>query len=148
MSGIDAHLPPDLVLSPAVSYALLEIAYLVTAVDGRLTDEELAAFQVLAARLRGLESVRTSEVETLVAKFAHNVEPAEIEARVRALAPKLPAEHRELAYLLARARAFVDQAPHHPEDRLHTILGDVLQISADRREALARRVGLDGGGAA
>ncbi len=148
MSGIDAHLPPDLALSPAVAYAMLEIAYLVTAIDGRLTDEELAAFQVLAARLRGLQSVSNADVESLVAKFAHNIDPEDIVARVQALAPKLPVEHHELAYVLALALAFVDQDPHEAEDRLHTVLGEVLHISADRREALARRVALDGGGTA
>jgi uncharacterized tellurite resistance protein B-like protein len=138
-------LPPGLSVSPAAAYALLELAYLVTAVDGRLTDEELRAFKELTARLRGKDVARDAEVDALIARFAGYVETHEIEARVRELAPKLPKEHHELAYLLALGLAFADHDPHAAEDRLHAVLGDALDVPAARRAELSRQVALGGG---
>jgi hypothetical protein len=137
--------PEDVVFSPAVTYALLELAYLVVAVDGRLTDEELEAFRALTARLRGKISVDNDEIDSLLGRFAHHIEPGPIGDRVRALAPKLPKELHELAYVLALGLAFVDHDPHEAEDRLHSILGDSLEIPPERRAALSSSVALDGG---
>jgi uncharacterized membrane protein YebE (DUF533 family) len=146
MPSIVELVPSGLSLSPAVTHALLELAYLVTAVDGKLADEELRALGELAARLRGKEAPSgTSEVDALLQRFAHRVEPAEIEERVRALAPQIPEEHHELAYLLSLGLAFVDHDPHGAEDRFHAVLADALAIPTARREALSRQVGLGGG---
>jgi uncharacterized membrane protein YebE (DUF533 family) len=146
MPSIVELVPSGLSLSPAVTHALLELAYLVTAVDGKLADEELRALGELAARLRGKEAPSgTSEVDALLQRFAHRVEPAEIEERVRALAPQIPEEHHELAYLLSLGLAFVDHDPHGAEDRFHAVLAEALAIPTERREALSRQVGLGGG---
>jgi uncharacterized membrane protein YebE (DUF533 family) len=97
--------------------------------------------------MRGEEAApsATSEVDALLQRFAHLVEPAEIEERVRALAPEVPEEHRELAYLLSLGLAFVDHDPHSAEDRFHAVLAEALAIPVERREALSRQVGLGGG---
>jgi hypothetical protein len=147
MPSIVELVPPGLSLSPAVTHALLELAYLVTAVDGNLADEELRALGELAARLRGKAAAPSgaSEVDALLQRFAHRVEPAEIEERVRALAPQIPEEHHELAYLLSLSLAFADHDPHGTEDRFHAVLAEALAIPTARREALSRQVGLGGG---
>jgi len=136
--------PAGLSPSPEQTEILLEIAYLVTAVEGRLADEELDAFSVIAARLRGTDTLTKSEIDELVARFAGNVDWAEIKARVQVLAPQLPRELHAVAYRLALGLAFVDHDPTDEEDRLHKVLGDALALGHEMRAALARQVALGG----
>lgn len=147
MSTIVELLPDTLSPSAKDAEVLLELAYLVTAADGRLLDEELAAFGAIAARLQGKEAIDAKELDALIDRFAHHVESQEIEARVRELAPSLAADLHELAYKLALGLAFVDWDPSTEEDRLHGVLGDALGIAPGRRAAISREVGLGGGNA-
>ncbi|HVH40760.1 MAG TPA: hypothetical protein VM925_00400, partial [Labilithrix sp.] len=66
-------------LQPSTQHAdvLLELAYLTTAADGRLDDEELAAFTEIVTRLRG-KAPTGSDVDALLDRFAGNVDHAEI----------------------------------------------------------------------
>lgn len=145
MSRIVELLPSDFVPAEKDAEILLELAYLVTAADGKLLDEELAAFSAIAARMRGKPKLEATEVDALVDQFAHHVEAHEIETRVRVLAPTLPESLHELAYKLALGIAFVDHDPSTEEDRLHGVLGDALGIAPGRRAAISREVGIGGG---
>lgn len=145
MSKIVELLPNDLAPSSEDAQTLLELAYLVTAADGKLLDEELAAFSAVAARLRGKKSLDNGEIDALVDQFAHHVETNEIETRVRLLAPTLPENLHELAYKLALGMAFIDFDPSNEEDHIHTVLGDALGIAPGRRAAISREVGIGGG---
>ena len=51
--SIEELIPSTLSPSPEQTEILLELAYLVTAADGRLADEELVAFERIASRLYG-----------------------------------------------------------------------------------------------
>lgn len=145
MSRIVELLPTDFAPSDKDAEILLELAYLVTAADGKLLDSELSAFSAIAARLRGKDKLETTEVDALVDQFAHHVEAHEIETRVRELAPTLPENLHELAFKLALGMAFVDHDPSAEEDRLHGVLGDALGIAPGRRSAISREVGIGGG---
>lgn len=145
MSGIVELLPKDFAPSAKDVETLLELAYLVTAADGKLLDDEVAAFGAIAARMNGNSKLDANEVDAIVDRFAHNVEPHEIETRVRLLAPTLPEELHEVAYKLALGMAFVDHDPSSEEDRIHGVLADALGIAPGRRAALSREVGLEGG---
>jgi hypothetical protein len=145
MSSILELLPHDFSPSEKDAETLLELAYLVTAADGKLLDSELAAFGAVAARMRGKDKLETDEVDALVDRFAHHVEKHEIETRVRILAPTLPEGLHDLAYKLALGMAFVDHDPSTEEDWLHGVLGDALGIAPGRRAAISREVGLGGG---
>lgn len=145
MSRIVELLPNDFAPSENDAQTLLELAYLVTAADGKLLDEELAAFAAIAARVRGKAKLESDEVDALVDQFAHHVEAHEIETRVRILAPTLPESLHELAYKLALGIALVDHDPSNEEDRLHGVLGDALGIAPGRRAAISREVGISGG---
>lgn len=147
MSSILELLPSDFAPSSEDVETLLELAYLVTAADGKLLDEELAAFGAIAARMTGKSKLEASEVDAIVDRFAHNVDPDEIETRVRLLAPTLPEDLHEVAYKLALGMAFVDHDPSTEEDRIHGVLGDALGIAPGRRAAISRDVGLGGGSA-
>jgi hypothetical protein len=140
MASVIELLPQKIDISSDETDALLEIAFLVTAVDGRLTDDELHAFGELTKRLHG-----AADVDTYLARFAENLDWEAISKRVRAVAPTLRADLHELTYKIALGFAFIDRDPHHEEDKLHALLGDALRIPANRRESLSREVGLDGG---
>jgi uncharacterized tellurite resistance protein B-like protein len=142
--SIDELIPTTLAPSPEQTDILLELAYLVTAVDGRLADEEIVAFETIATRLYR-RTVSPPELDTLIERFAHNVEQAEIEARVRELVPALDKELHAAAYRLALGVAFVDHEPSVEEDALHKVLGDALGLTPEMRAALARQVALGGG---
>lgn len=145
MSSIVELLPNDFAPSAEDATILLELAYLVTAADGKLLDAELAAFSALAARLQGKPKLDTADVDALVDQFAHHVTSNEIETRVRLLAPTLSESLHDLAYKIALGMAFVDWDPSNEEDRLHVVLGDALGIAPGRRAAISREVGLGGG---
>jgi len=142
---IEELLPAGLRPPPAHTDMLLELAYLVAAVDGRLADEELTAFGVLAAKLVGREWMTSDEVDAYLGRFSHNVDWNEIEPRVKALAASLPKDLHAVAYRLALGLAFVDHEPSEAEDRLHKTLGDALDLTPELRAALSRQVELGGG---
>lgn len=138
-------LPSGLSPSAEQTDALIELTYLVAAVDGRLADEELAAFGTIAARLRGKETTTLEELDSLLERFGHNVEFSEIEARTRELAAQLPTELHGVAYRLALGVAVVDHEPTDEEDRLQKVLGEALGLTTEIRAALSRQVALGGG---
>lgn len=142
--SIEELIPSTLAPSPEQTELLLELAYLVTAVDGRLADEEIVAFELIASRLRR-RTVSPPELDALIERFAHNVERAEIEARVRELVPMLDKDLHAAAYRLALGVAFVDHEASEEEDGLHKILGDALGLTTEMRAALSRQVALGGG---
>jgi uncharacterized tellurite resistance protein B-like protein len=142
--SIDELIPSTLAPSPEQTEILLELAYLVTAVDGRLADEEIVAFETIASRQKR-KAVRTPELDAMIERFAHNVEREEIEARVRELVPMLDKDLHAVAYRLALGVAFVDHEPSEAEDALHKVLGDALDLAPELRAALSRQVALGGG---
>lgn len=142
--SIDELIPSTLAPSPEQSEILLELAYLVTAVDGRLADEEITAFETIASRLQG-KAVSLPELDAMIERFAHNVDREEIEARVVALVPSLDKDLHAVAYRLALGVAFVDHEPSEAEDALHKVLGDALGLTPEMRAALSRQVALGGG---
>jgi uncharacterized tellurite resistance protein B-like protein len=135
-------------VKPSAEHAdvLLEISYLVTAVDGRLDDDELRAFRDLASSLRSKE-LSDSEVDALLDRFAGNVEHAEIIERVKALVPKLPPELREKAFKLSVGLSIADMDQSDTEHDLQDILAETIGLGQDRVDELVAEVyaGLDAG---
>ncbi len=143
MASVLELVPNNLSVSRTEAEALLELAYLVTAVDGKLTEEELRAFGELAMRLDGTHSA--GAVDHYLEKFVDSLGFERIAARVKVLAKALDPRLHDVAYKLALGLAFIDRDPHAEEDRLHGVLGDALGLAADKRAALSRQVGIDGG---
>ncbi len=139
-------LPSAPLASPAHADAVLELAFLVTAVDGRLAQEELAAFRELAQAVRG-KPVSEAEVAALFELFMGSVKGGKdtIAARVRALAPTLPEDLRELAFRVAIGLALVDKDAAAEEDALVGVLFESLGLDEARAEALAHEVRLSFG---
>lgn len=117
--------------SPEHTDVMLEIAYLTTAVDGRLDDDELDAFREIAAKLRG-KAVSNVELDALLDKFAGHVEPAEILERVKAIAPTLPGDLRPVAFKLAVGLSVADLDANEDETDLQIALAEALGFDDDK----------------
>lgn len=139
-------IPANLSASTEHVDVLLELAYLTTAVDGRLDDEELAAFKELAGRLRG-KPVSNSDVDVLLDRFGGNVEHAEITERVQKIAPTLPEDLRALAFKLAVGLSVADLDASDDESDLQVMLAEALGFDDARVDELTAEVyaGLDAG---
>src|SRR5262245_8745710 len=80
--------------------ALLELAYLMTAADGRLADEERRAYHQLYARVRGV-GASEAELDALMQQFARAADGTSPADRVRAIGPTLPMDLRESTWKIA-----------------------------------------------
>jgi len=114
--------------------ALLELAYLMTAADGKFTDEERRAFTQLVTRVLGVPAGE-ADVDALIKRFKRNGDKAE--DRVRALGPTLPMELREAAFKIAIGLALVDNDAAAAEDALMHVFFEALGLDAKRAEELA-----------
>jgi hypothetical protein len=137
--AITKLLPRTPVASAEHGDVLLELAYLMTAADGRLADAELAAYRQIVASIRGA-APSEADVSALLERFGGTVEKSEIEARVRAIAPTLPADLRELAFKLAIGLALVDDDAHDAENELVGVFFTALDLAEERADALAGEV--------
>jgi len=127
-------------LTPAEAEAVLEIAYLSTVVDGRLTDEELASFAHLAARLRK-KPIEGAELDKLLDAFAAHVEHRDVDERLTQLAGALGRDAaRRTAYKVAFAMALCDLASSDDEADFDDTLLDVLGIPVGDADELESEV--------
>jgi tellurite resistance protein len=136
---IKAFLPVGPIPAREHADLLLELAFLVTAADGRLAAEEASAFRELMLHVRGAP-VTDDEVGTLYQHFTIQLEGSTCVDRVRAIAPKLPSELRESAFRVAMALALIDRDASPHEDELIDALFHSLALDNDRAEVLAKEV--------
>lgn len=129
-----AELVPASIAATEHADALLEVAFLISAVDGYLADEELLAFTELVERVRG-RATSKEEIGQLLERFVFAAHTTLVPERLRAAAQVLPPELREPAFKIAVALALVDHDESEHEDELVGILGGVLGLS-DRVKAL------------
>jgi tellurite resistance protein len=131
-----AELVPASIAATEPANALLEVAFLMSAVDGHLADEELAAFSELVARVRGGEATK-AEIAALLEGFVFSAHTAGVPDRVREVAMSLPAELRAPAFTVAVALAMVDNDASAHEDALVTVLAEALGLEARVAELTA-----------
>lgn len=136
---INAFLPIGAIGDQDRADTLLELAFLVTAADGRLAAEEAAAFRELMDRVRG-RTVSDDEVGALYARFTKDLDGATCIDRVKTIAPKLAPDLRESAFRVALALALIDRDVSAEEDALIDVLFHSLELALDRAEALAKEV--------
>jgi hypothetical protein len=132
---VPSHVKP----SKEETDVLLELAYLTTAVDGRLADEELTEFKGLVARLRGT-ATRDADIDALLDRFAGNVDHAEITERVQKIAPALPDDLRPLAFKLAVGLGVADLDASEDETDLQIVLAEALGLDDARIDELTAEV--------
>ena len=105
--------------------AVLELAFLVSAGDGHLADEELAAFRELVGCVRGHEA-KKEEIDELLGGFLMNAQTIRGEDRIRELAATVPGELREIAFKLAVG---LTMRGERGEDELIGILAATLGLA-------------------
>lgn len=110
--------------------AVLELAFLVSAGDGHLADEELVAFRQLVGLVRGHEATQ-EEIDALLGGFLMNAQTIRGEDRIREVGATIPGELRETAFKLAVGLTMVDDEASEVEDQLIGILAATLGL-ADR----------------
>jgi hypothetical protein len=153
-------IPSDATMTHGEVEAALEIAYLAIAADHRLTDDEIQAFHQVMGRIRQIETtsvegtpyrasagdVRSEEPvsertlnETLDA-FAQSSERVDVDARLRALAAKLSAPARQVAYKIAHAIALADLESSDEEFEFDLQLIDALELTNAAAAALVDEV--------
>ena len=122
--------PAGLNPSPEQQDVLLELAYLTTAADGKLHDEEIDAFSDLVARLRG-KKVSDAEVGALMTKFGR-IHQSEIADRVQAIAPKLTPDLQSLAFKLSVGLGVADLDATEEESELQAVLAEALGFDDEK----------------
>ena len=108
--------------------SILELAFLVSAGDGHLADEELAAFRELLGAVRGHGATK-EEVDELLGGFLMNAQTIRGEDRIRELGPTIPGELREIAFKVAVGLTMVDNEASEQEDQLTGILAATLGLA-------------------
>jgi hypothetical protein len=129
-----AKLLPAGAISKDQADILLELAFLMTAADGKLRAPEVDAYRTIAARVTGADAKNAAD--TLAARFAR-IKPADVPGRVREIAPKLAPELRETAFKLAMGLALVDNDGSREEDELVSVLVQALGLDMKRAGMLA-----------
>ena len=137
--------PLGIEVAPEHADVLLELAYLATAVDGRLDDAEISSFKEIVTRLRG--SATSADLDALLDKFAGNTEPEEISERIQQIAPTLPPPLRDVSFKLAVALSVADLDASESESELLVVLAESLGFDDAKVDTLTGEVyaGLDAG---
>jgi uncharacterized tellurite resistance protein B-like protein len=120
---------------------LCEAMYLMMAADGEVSADER---EVLRGALRNLSSsaLRSADIESLLELAVRNVEAEGREARLDAVASELAEDkgRAEVAFVLAAAIAFADNAIADSENETLSSLAEALGIDEERAEALLDQV--------
>jgi len=132
--------------------AIMEVAYLTTAADGRLSDEEYESFRGVASKLRAMAAGTTTPVSDaalnkLFERYAERIDHAARSERLKALCTDLArSESRELAYKVAYAMSLCDLETSDEEEEFDEELIVALGLSDEKADALAGEVyaALDG----
>jgi tellurite resistance protein len=125
-------LPAGPIANAAHAEAFLELAYLMTAADGRFTEEERRAYGQILMRVRGTPG----DIDATVQRFAR--EGGDAKERIRTLGPTLPIELRESVFKIAIALALVDDDASPHEDALMHVYFEALGLDPARAELLAK----------
>lgn len=136
---MNAFLPVSAIESTEHADTLLELAFLVTAADGKLAEEERAAFRDLVNRVRG-KAASDDEIGALYTRFTKALDGSTCIDRVKAVAPNLPNELKEPAFRVALALALIDRDASPHEDDLIDALFHSLGLDEHRAEQVAKEV--------
>jgi hypothetical protein len=123
-----AKLVSSPIAATAHADAILELAFLVSAVDGHLADEEIGAFTELVSLVRGREA-KESEVGDLLGRFLVTAQSTRGEDRVRELGYAVPEALRELAFKIVIGFTLVDGDESEHEDELVGLLAATLGLA-------------------
>jgi uncharacterized tellurite resistance protein B-like protein len=134
----------DAVTMHAEYAPLCEAMYLMMSADGDVSSDER---EVLRGALRNLsaDALRGSDIDRLLDSAANRVTSEGRDARLKAVASELSEDQAraEVAFVLAAAIAFADNAIANGENETLDALADLLSIDETRAEALLDSVERD-----
>lgn len=132
--------------TPQEAHLLLELAYLTTAIDHDVNDDEVRAFRELFARLKALvvadaEPPSEADLATVLRNFRARTPRGKELERITALAGQLDKDPlRELAYQVAFAVTLIDFATTDAEVEVDVALRKALVLDGARVEQLRKAV--------
>jgi len=120
-----------------VREALVEIAFLIAAVDGEVSPLEVAQFGEAIESAFGESDV---DVKAMLAKMSSRLEAEGWDKRMRAVARSLAGKNAERAYRIAVGVAFIDDDVAHAEAAALEAFANNLGVSDDRAHAIMGEV--------
>ena len=115
---------------------VLELAFLMSAVDGHLADEELEAFRELVTCARG-RSTTKADVDDLLERYVVTAHSVGVDERMREVAKAIPDDLRETAFKVAIGLSLVDSDASEFEYEMIAVLARELELG-DRAIPLAK----------
>jgi hypothetical protein len=126
--------------------AILEAAYLATAADGHLSEDEYEAFRAVAEKLRGIAAgtrkpLSDADLAKLFERYTVRSDHAARDERIAVLRALLERTHvRELAYKIAFAMGLCDLEANDDEALYDDELVTAFGIAEERADELAAEV--------
>ncbi len=136
----DPAIDPDKEMSDEL-LAIVELMFLMAAVDGEVADDELQELQASVHALADMEAVETLELKTTIAELTAKLEAEGWKARLDDAASRIRApDAKEFAFQLAAGVAFVDDFVAHAEAAAIDSVARALDLSKDQSQTLLRDV--------
>lgn len=121
--------------------ATLEGMFLMAAVDGEVSEDEMAQLRSSVAAIADLGALERGGLETLIAGFATKLQADGWSARLSDVARRIPTQDgRIFAFRLAAGVAMVDDQVEHAEAAAIEAFASALELDAEDSQALLREV--------
>ncbi len=142
-----ASLPPDArpddpsVEEREESEAIVEIMFLMAAVDGNVSREELAQLSASIEAIAHMGAIRGMEIDSTLKQMSDRLDAEGWAHRLRDAAARVRApDAREFAFRLAAGVAFVDDFVPHAEAAAIDSLASAFDLDAHTSQAILREV--------
>jgi hypothetical protein len=121
--------------------AILEAMFLMAAVDGEVSEQELEQLRASVQAIADLHVVSGARVAELLTECGERLAREGWHARLTSIKARIPSgEGRAFAFRLAGAVAFVDDHVAHAEAAAIDALSAALELPADESQAILREV--------
>lgn len=121
--------------------AIIEVMYLMAAVDGEISDDEVQELQASVHALADMQAVEPLELESTMRALGEKLESDGWTARLHDAASRIHApDAKEFAFQLAAGVAFVDDFVAHAEAAAIDSLGSALGLDPEKTQRLLRDV--------
>ncbi|HHH30999.1 MAG TPA: hypothetical protein ENK57_22005 [Polyangiaceae bacterium] len=119
--------------------AIVELMFLMAAVDGEVADDELQELQASVHALSDMEAVDPPELTSTITGLTERLEAEGWKARLEDAASRVRApDAKEFAFQLAAGVAFVDDFVAHSEAAAIDALARALDLGKAQSQALLR----------
>ncbi|MCA9489665.1 MAG: tellurite resistance TerB family protein [Myxococcales bacterium] len=136
----EVEIDPDAEMSEEL-LAIIELMFLMAAIDGEVADDELRELQASVSALADMQAVGSLELSAMIDDLTEKLANEGWKARLESAAARVRApDAREFAFQLAAGVAFVDDFVAHAEAAALDSLARALDLSKDESQRLLRDV--------